>query len=87
MAKSDGEDRHGTIDFATFIVSLASTVSVHLDPGHKAFDLLLAKETIDILAMLQDKTAGNRSAEEEKLLSALLYQSRLAYCDAAEGKG
>ena len=87
MGKSDAGDRLGTIDFATFIVSLASTVSVHLDPGHKAFDLSLAKETIDILAMLQEKTSGNRTAEEEKLLAALLYQTRLAYCDAAEKKG
>lgn len=81
---ADADDRFGPMDLSTFLISLASNVSVHLDPSHKAYDLTLAKQTIDILEMLQAKTAGNRTAEEEKLLSGLLYQTRLAYCDAVK---
>jgi len=78
----DGDERFGPLDFGTFLISLASNVSVHLDPNHKAYNLALAKQTIDILEMLEGKTAGNRSEDEEKLLRGLLYQTRVAYCDA-----
>lgn len=84
MAASSDGDRFGGMDFSTFLISLASNVSIHLDPNHKAYDLGLARQTIDILEMLEAKTAGNRSDEEEKLLAGLLYQTRVAYVDATK---
>ena len=39
----------------------------------------MAKQTIDILSMLQTKTAGNLSEEEENLLKNILYDLRLMY--------
>ena len=83
-SSSRDADRLGPMDLSTFLISLASNVSVHLDPSHKAYDLGLAKETIDILEMLEAKTAGNRTDAEEKLLAGLLYQTRVAYCDAVK---
>lgn len=82
MAAAD--DRFGPMDLSTFLISLASNVSIHLDPTHKAYDPTMAKQTIDILAMLEAKTAGNRTEEEEKLLGGLLYQTRVAYVDAVK---
>jgi hypothetical protein len=75
------------IDFTTFLLSLASSVLVHLGElespeGPQAPNLPLAKQTIDILGLLANKTRGNLTAEEDKLLTHLLYDLRLKYVDA-----
>jgi hypothetical protein len=75
---ADRED----MEFSTFVISLASNAAMQLDAGHPAFDLALARQTIDILAMLEVKTAGNLSAGELDLLRGLLYQTRLAFAEA-----
>jgi hypothetical protein len=73
----------GTVDFSTFIVSLASNVMMHLGEGPAEsgaqVSLGLAQQTIDIIAMLEEKTAGNRTEDEEKLVKGVLYQVRMAY--------
>ncbi len=75
------------IDFGTFVMSLASSALIHLGelPGpegaaHPSFTL--AKQTIDILGMLEEKTRGNLSAEEARLLEHLVYDLRLKYVEA-----
>jgi hypothetical protein len=73
------------IDFATFIFSLNSAVLVHLgiveDPatGEPAKNLPLAKQTIDLLGMLEEKTRGNLDADEENMLKNILYDLRIRY--------
>ncbi len=73
------------IDFSTFIFSLNSSVLVQLglleDPGtgKKEKNLPLAKQTIDIIAMLEEKTKGNLSGDEENLLKSMLYDLRILY--------
>lgn len=73
------------INFATFIFSLNSSVLVHLgiieDPasGKKQRNLALAKQTIDILGMLEEKTRGNLSRDEEQMLKSILYDLRMIY--------
>jgi len=73
------------INFATFIFSLNHSVLVHLgvmeDPstGKKARNLPLAKQTIDILGMLEEKTKGNLEKDEEKMLKNILYDLRMIY--------
>ena len=73
------------IDFATFIFSLNSSGLVHLgmieDPatGKKGKNLSMAKQTIDILGMLEEKTAGNLNADEESMLKNILYDLRILY--------
>ena len=79
------------IDFSTFVLSLASSALMHLgeipDPtsGAKSKDLPLAKQTIDIVAMLHEKTKGNLDAAEENLLQSVLYDLRVKYVDAQKG--
>jgi hypothetical protein len=76
------------IDFHTFLLSLGSSALLHLGelerPGAAGpeTDLTMAKHTIDILAMLQDKTRGNLTPEETKLLEGLLFDLRLRYVEA-----
>ena len=79
------------INFATFIFSLNSSALLSLgvieDPGsgQRVKNLPLAKQTIDILGMLQEKTKGNLDGDEENLLSNLLYELRLKYVAAKKG--
>jgi hypothetical protein len=73
------------IDFATFVISLNSSALVQLgildDPttGQKSKDLSLAKQTIDILGMLEEKTKGNLSSDEVHMLKSILYDLRILY--------
>lgn len=73
------------IDFSTFIFSLSSSAILHLglmeNPYTKTIDknLPLAKQTIDIISMLKDKTKGNLSDEEENLITHLLTELRFKY--------
>jgi len=73
------------INFATFIFSLNSSVLVQLglieDPatGKKTKNLPLAKQTIDILGMLEEKTRGNLTKDEETMLKNILYDLRMIY--------
>ena len=73
------------INFATFIFSLNSSVLVQLglidDPvtGKKTKHLPLAKQTIDILSMMEEKTRGNLTKDEETMLKNILYDLRMIY--------
>jgi hypothetical protein len=73
------------INFATFILSISSSVLLHFgdvpDPisGKKERNLPMAKQTIDILGILKEKTKGNLDKEEEQLLENLLHDLRLKY--------
>jgi hypothetical protein len=76
------------MDFSTFVLSLGSSAMVNLgqvpvpDGGEKLFDLAAAKQIIDILALLEEKTRGNLEDAEEKLLRSLLYELRIQFVDA-----
>ncbi len=76
------------IDFGTFIMSLASSVLVHLgeiahpESQKPERNLALAKQTLDILGLLQEQTRGNLTKEETELLENLLYDLRLKYVEA-----
>ena len=73
------------ITFPTFIFSLNTSVLVHLgvieDPatGEKVKNLPIAKQTIDILGLLEEKTRGNLNEDEEKMLKNILYDLRILY--------
>jgi len=79
------------INFASFLVSLGSSALVHLgeipDPQSGAVerDLVLARHSIDVLAILQEKTRGNLDEDETRLLDALLFDLRTKFLDAGKG--
>ena len=82
---SEEQPQFPEINFPTFIVSLNASALLHLgaieDPttGQKTKNLPMAKQTIDILSMLEEKTAGNLNNEEKNLLKNILYDLRLMY--------
>jgi hypothetical protein len=89
-----GEEGKATqgIDFTTFCISLGTSAFVHLgevphpETGKAEANLALAKQTIDILGMLQAKTRGNLTPEEEKTLERLLLDLRLRYVQRSSGQ-
>ena len=80
------------ISFAGFVLSLATTAAVHFgdiaDPntGERVEpDLLAAHQMIDLIALLQEKTKGNLTPDEAKLVDDLLYELRMRFVQAQKG--
>ena len=78
-----------TVTFIGFVISIAHTAAVHFGdvavPGEEAPappDLPAAQQMIDILALLEQKTKGNLTAEERQVLEQVLYELRLRYVQA-----
>ncbi len=77
------------VDFNSFIFSLSTSVLIQLgeieDPftQKEAKNLPLAKQTIDLIAMLKEKTKGNLTPQEEKLIENILYDLKMRYVKAA----
>lgn len=93
MADPPGEDALPTLDFSTFVLSLAASGMLHLgiapDPTQPEQpppppNLPLAQQTIDTLAMLQTKTLGNLEDAEAKLLESILYELRMGFVRARD---
>jgi hypothetical protein len=78
------------LDFSSFIFSLSTSALLHLgevpDPltQKRERDLPLAKQTIDILGMLREKTRGNLTPNEEKLMDNILADLRWRYIREAK---
>ncbi|AKT43366.1 DUF1844 domain-containing protein [Chondromyces crocatus] len=78
------------LDFSTFVLSIIHSAYVHLgdapSPGEaEGQNLLLARQDIDLLSLLEEKTRGNLNGEEERLLSQALYDLRVRYVEVAKG--
>lgn len=80
------------VSFIAFIFSLASNAAVHFgdlpDPltnETRPADLEAAAQLIEIIAMLEEKTRGNLSAEERQLLDQVLFELRMRYVEAKKG--
>ena len=69
------------IDFTTFILSVSSAAFMGLGFQDQKIDLELAKQNIDLLELMWEKTKGNRTHEEEKLLEQLLFETRMRFVD------
>ncbi len=75
--------------FSTLVLSLSTSAMVHLgvSPGPEAgeapeLNLPMARQTIDILEMLAEKTKGNLEPQEEALLDSVLHQGHMRYVEA-----
>ncbi len=84
--------QHPPIDFGNFALSLAHSALVsmgiveHPEIGQTEPDLESARQSIEILEMLQEKTQGNLDEEEEKLLGSVLYELRVSFVSATAQK-
>ncbi len=88
--KNDFGDRLPHIDFSSFIYSLAHSAFIQLgeeaDPftGKKGGNLHQAKETIDLISLLEEKTKGNLTKDEDALMKSLLFNLRMKYVELAK---
>ncbi len=80
------------IDFISFVASMATNALAALGAlpegsgkGLPQKNPELAREYIDILGMLQQKTKGNLSSEEDRALTQILSEVRVRFVDAVEG--
>lgn len=78
------------LDFGTFVLSMSSSALVYLgevpepESGQIMENVLAAKQTIDILCMLQSKTRGNLTDQEARLLRDMLFELRMKYVQKAK---
>jgi len=80
------------VNFNSLIFSLSSSALLALgeiaDPqtGEKREDLPMAKHSIDIISMLNDKSKGNLDNEEQKFIDSMLADLRMRYVKAVHSK-
>jgi hypothetical protein len=77
------------LDFSTFVLSIIGSACVHLGDapspdGREERNLVLAHQDIDLLTLLQEKTKGNLTGEEERLLDQALYDLRMRYVEVSK---
>jgi hypothetical protein len=86
------EKKAPALDFNALVLSLGSSAIVHLgeapDPtsGQKTEkpDFQMAQQSIDLLAMLQEKTRGNLTPDEARFLENMLFDLRMLYVEASQ---
>jgi hypothetical protein len=87
-----GDDALPQVDFATFILSLSHSALMHLgeaphpETGNVERNLPLARQTIDLIAMLEEKTRGNLVGDEERLVGQILFDLRMRFVEQSKGK-
>ena len=93
IAFVSGPDDRPQVSFVAFIYSLASNAAVHFgdlpDPTsgeRRPPDLEAAAQLIDIIAMLEEKTRGNLSAEERQLMDQMLFELRMRFVEAKKSQ-
>src|SRR5262249_27971634 len=80
------------LNFSTFVISLSTQALAHLgEIAHPidnqiGVDLAAAKQLIDILGILKEKTQGNLDASESALLESMLYDLRIKFVEQARGR-
>ena len=66
------------IDLTTFFLSISSAAFMGLGESP---NLMMAKQNIDLLELLAEKTKGNRTPEEDQLLEKLLFETRMRFVE------
>jgi len=92
LASIDEKKQEYALDFNALVLSLGSSVIVHLgeapDPvsGQKREkpEFTMAQQSIDLLGMLQEKTRGNLTPEEASFLENMLFDLRMLYVQVSK---
>jgi len=75
------------VNFSSFILSLATSALIHLGEeanpatGEKSLQLPMARQVIDLISLLEEKTKGNLTEDESSLVSQLLFTLRMKYVE------
>jgi hypothetical protein len=90
------QNQYPKIDLTTFLLSISSAAFMGLGmiPGAEdagapegQVDLELARQNIDLLELMQEKTRGNRTAEEDRLVEQLLFETRMRFVEVQKRMG
>ena len=79
-----------SIDFPTFVLSVASAAMMGLglaprpESGKQELDLQMARQNIDLLEMIQEKTRNNLTPDETKLMERVLYEERTKFLEVSK---
>jgi len=79
-----------SIDFTTFVLSVSHSALMHLgvaphpETGKTVRELPLARQDIDLLTLLEEKTRGNLTGDEERLLAQVLFDVRMRFVEASK---
>lgn len=68
------------LDLTTFLLSISTAALQALGDDQK--DLVFAKQNIELLELMHEKTKGNRTPEEDKLIDQLVFQLRMTYVES-----
>ena len=93
-ARTAFDEAHGDlppIDFVTFVLSLYHQARVAMgdapdEGGKSSIDLPIARQNIDLIVLLQERTKGNLNGEEERMIEQALYDLRMRYVEVAKVK-
>ncbi len=86
----DGKCTMPEVTFSAFVMSLNTSVLFHMgeiaDPatGEKIVELDLARHGIDTLTLIQNKTKGNLSNDEEEMLKNIIYDLKMRFVNVAK---
>ena len=89
-AHSPEQEPPPELNFSTFVISLSTQALMHLGEignpisGNAETDVPMAKQMIDILVMLRDKTRGNLDPNENRLMEDILFDLRMKYVEAVK---
>ncbi len=91
-ADSHTHSGHLPVNFSSFVISMGSSALMlmgeQLDPQQPSMPLNLpqAKEIIDLLSMLEEKTRGNLTSDEQVVIKDMLYALRMKFVSLTSGK-
>lgn len=90
QGQGEGAGELPRLDFSTFVLSIIGSAYVHLGDapspdGTEGRNLELARQDIDLLSLLEEKTHGNLTGDEERLLNQALTDLRLRYVEVVKG--
>jgi hypothetical protein len=91
-AEGHPEEALPRVDFTTFILSLSHSALMHLgeapspESGEIEENLALARQTIDLVGMLEEKTRGNLTGDEERLIAQILFDLRMRFVERSKAK-
>ena len=77
-------DSFPKLDITTFFLSVSTAAIQSLSETKP--DLMMAKQNIDLLELMKDKTKGNLTSDEDQLINHLLFQLRMTYVEAEKKK-
>ena len=92
QASQPSQEALPEINFSTFVIGLSTQALMHLGEmasplsGKVEPDVPVAKQMIDILGMLREKTHGNLNASEDRLMEDVLFDLRMKYVEAVKKK-